>query len=96
MWSVSASWGTVRNGDGRFIAWSRTVDFYGRWMPQPQELYGLYFGEIGWSSAFKDVHYDGPLGTPRVRTEQIHLVAHDAVLHRRRSIPRRAAGGTAR
>ena len=44
-----------------FIAWSQTVDFYGRWMPQPQELHGLYFGEIGWSSAFKDIHYDGPL-----------------------------------
>ena len=35
-----------------FIAWSRTVDFWNHWMPEPPAAHSLYFGELGWSSAF--------------------------------------------
>ena len=36
-----------------FIAWSETVHFWGRWMPEPPGDYSLYFGELGWSFAFE-------------------------------------------
>lgn len=35
-----------------FIAWSKTVDFWDRWMPDPPRAPSLYFGELGWSFAF--------------------------------------------
>ena len=35
-----------------FIAWSETVDFWNHWMPEPPRAGSLYFGELGWSSAF--------------------------------------------
>lgn len=34
-----------------FIAWSRDVDFSGRWMPEPPRSHELFFGELGWSTA---------------------------------------------
>ena len=35
-----------------FIAWSKTVDFWNHWMPDPPRAGSLYFGELGWSFAF--------------------------------------------
>ena len=37
-----------------FISWSKTVNFWNRWMPEPPEAYSsrLFFGELGWSYAF--------------------------------------------
>jgi len=29
------------------------VDFYGRWMPDPPEVYRVFLGEYGWSPAFR-------------------------------------------
>lgn len=34
-----------------FMAWSKTVDFWGRWMPEPLGADRLFFGELGWSYA---------------------------------------------
>ena len=34
-----------------FIAWAKTVDFSGRWMPEPPTAHWLFFGELGWSYA---------------------------------------------
>ena len=34
-----------------FIDWSKTVDFSGRWMPEPPGAHSLFFGELGWSFA---------------------------------------------
>ena len=49
----------VRAEDARdFIAWAETVDFWGRWMPEPPEGYALYVGEYGWSPAFRHLHPD--------------------------------------
>jgi hypothetical protein len=36
-----------------FMEWAKTVDFYGRWMPEPHESGSLYLGEYGWSPAFR-------------------------------------------
>ena len=36
-----------------FIAWSKTVNFWNRWMPEPPGAHSLFFGEFGWSFAFK-------------------------------------------
>lgn len=35
-----------------FMSWAETVDFWGRWMPEPPETYELFLGEYGWSPAF--------------------------------------------
>lgn len=35
-----------------FMDWARGVDFWGRWMPEEPEMYGLLLGEHGWSPAF--------------------------------------------
>ena len=37
----------------QFISWSKTVDFWNRWMPEPPDAYPLFFGELGWSFAFE-------------------------------------------
>ena len=35
-----------------FISWANSTDFWGRWMPEPQELSSVHLGEYGWSPAF--------------------------------------------
>ena len=37
----------------QFISWSKAVDFWNRWMPEPPGAYPLFFGELGWSFAFE-------------------------------------------
>lgn len=37
----------------QFMEWAKCVDFWGRWMPEEPDMYGLYLGEYGWSPAFK-------------------------------------------
>lgn len=41
-----------------FMSWSETVDFWGRWMPEPPEEFRLFLGEYGWSPAFRNLHPD--------------------------------------
>ena len=41
-----------------FMAWAETVDFWGRWMPEPPEEFRLFLGEYGWSPAFRHLHPD--------------------------------------
>ena len=36
-----------------FIAWSKTVNFWNRWMTEPPIAHELFFGELGWSFAFE-------------------------------------------
>lgn len=36
-----------------FMFWARTVDFWGRWMPEPRESYSTYLGEYGWAPAYE-------------------------------------------
>jgi hypothetical protein len=34
-----------------FVKWTEGVDFRGRWMPHPPEVYRMFLGEHGWSPA---------------------------------------------
>ena len=36
-----------------FIDWAKDIDFWGRWMPESSEIYNMFLGEYGWSSAFR-------------------------------------------
>lgn len=38
-----------------FLAWSRSVDFWNRWMTEPPGSYDLFFGELGWAPGFEDL-----------------------------------------
>ena len=50
-----------------FMDWARGVDFWGRWMPEEPEMYGLLLGEHGWSPAFNYFTgtYDTGAGWPQ-------------------------------
>ena len=41
-----------------FLGWAENVDFWGRWMPMTQEVYGMFLGEHAWSSAAQ--HFQTP------------------------------------
>lgn len=34
-----------------FVKWAQTVDFWGRLMPEPHQIYRMYLGEHGWAPA---------------------------------------------
>ena len=36
-----------------FMTWAEGVDFMGRWMPDPPEIHGMFFGEYAWAPAFR-------------------------------------------
>jgi len=38
--------------------WAAQQDFMGRWMPEGRDVYGLHFGELYWSPAYK--YHDDP------------------------------------
>ncbi|MFI5399150.1 MAG: AVAST type 2 anti-phage system protein Avs2 [Candidatus Binatia bacterium] len=45
-----------------FMAWAETIDFWGRWMPDPPEVYRMFLGEQGWSPAsryFQQPYFGG-------------------------------------
>ena len=47
----------VRKQDSdSFMAWAKTVNFWGRWMPEPATWDSVYFGEYGWSPAYRYFH----------------------------------------
>ena len=52
-----------------FMSWAKTVDFLGRWMPEPREDYRIYVGEYGWSPAFRHLHLDCLEGGDWVRPQ---------------------------
>ena len=36
-----------------FMSWARTIDFMGRWMPEPPQSPSVYLGEYSWAPAFE-------------------------------------------
>lgn len=34
-----------------FVRWAEDVDFWGRWMPEPPEIWRMFLGEHGWAPA---------------------------------------------
>jgi hypothetical protein len=53
----------VREADANaFMQWAETVDFMGRWMPEPTRLYEVFLGEHGWAPAsryYQRDYYEG-------------------------------------
>lgn len=52
-----------------FLKWAKTVNFWGRWMPNPREFHHMFLGEFGWSPAFRDLFPDD-LGGPWIRPRE--------------------------
>ena len=51
IWLYACSYLIDESEVPEFISWSKTVDFWGRWMPEPPGDSRLFFGELGWSFA---------------------------------------------
>ena len=52
VWIGLAAYFVQANEAEPFMSWAKAVDFWGRWMPEPQELSSVHLGEHGWSPAF--------------------------------------------
>lgn len=51
IWLYACSYLIDASDVREFVSWSNTVDFWGRWMPEPPGDSRLFFGELGWSFA---------------------------------------------
>ena len=66
-----------------FYEWATRVDFWGRWMPEPQDETTVFVGEHGWSPAFADMFGDGsayPIDVSRAPTPcpaPVHLTTSE-------------------
>ncbi len=47
-----------RDDASRFVEWAEGVDFWGRWMPEAPEVWGMFLGEHGWAPASR--YYQHP------------------------------------
>lgn len=60
LWCIANAY-LIRTADvAAFLTWAETVDFWGRWMPAPPQVYGMFLGEHGWAPAsryFQDEYY---------------------------------------
>jgi hypothetical protein len=41
-----------------FMSWSKEVDFWGRWMPDPPEVYPIFLGEYGCSPSWRYIQQE--------------------------------------
>jgi hypothetical protein len=49
----------IRRGDtAQFLDWAESVDFWGRWMPDPAKVHRVFLGEHAWSPAAR--YFDRP------------------------------------
>lgn len=53
LWYILNGYLIRTQGQEAFMKWAEEVDFYGRWMPDPHEVYRMFLGEYGWSPAFQ-------------------------------------------
>lgn len=53
IWYLTNAYLIRRCDTDAFLQWAETVDFMGRWMPEPCEVYQMFLGEHGWSPAAK-------------------------------------------
>lgn len=60
LWYIANAY-LIRTSDvDAFLKWAETVDFWGRWMPDPPEVYRMFLGEHGWAPAsryFQDEYF---------------------------------------
>jgi hypothetical protein len=51
LWFIANAY-LIRTSDAdAFLRWAETVDFMGRWMPEPPPAYDVFLGEHGWAPA---------------------------------------------
>ena len=53
LWYICTGYLIRREDIEAFMKWAEDVDFWGRWMPEPPEVYRMFLGEYGWSPAFR-------------------------------------------
>jgi hypothetical protein len=60
LWYIANAY-LIRTSDAdAFLKWGETVDFMGRWMPDPPRVTGMFLGEHGWAPAsryFQNAYY---------------------------------------
>jgi hypothetical protein len=51
LWCICTGY-LIRTQDvDAFVNWAEGIDFWGRWMPDPPQVYQMFLGEHGWSPA---------------------------------------------
>lgn len=51
LWYIANAY-IIRTSDANaYLRWAETVDFMGRWMPDPPQVTGMFLGEHGWGPA---------------------------------------------
>ncbi len=53
LWYLFTAYLIHRKDTDTFIHWAKGVNFWGRWMPNPPEVYEMFLGEYRWSAAFR-------------------------------------------
>lgn len=69
LWYVANAY-LIRTSDAdAFLKWAETVDFMGRWMPDPPQVTGIFLGEHGWgpASRYFQTEYYGDVGWTQPR-----------------------------
>lgn len=56
MWFLCTAYFICDKDAANFIDWAKSVDFWGRWMPDPPKTRGIFLGEYGWSQAFRHLN----------------------------------------
>ncbi len=87
LWLMARAYLLDANNADQFVKWAKSVDFMGRWMPEPPTHHRLFIGEHGWSAAsryfarpyYGDSGWVTPKGCPvRVRAVGVEYLHEDS------------------
>ncbi len=53
LWYICTGYFVRAEQTTAFLEWAETVDFLGRWMPEPADIYKMFLGEFAWSPAWR-------------------------------------------
>ena len=56
VWFLCTAYFVRAEDAAQFMNWAKSVDFWGRWMPEPPETHNIFCGEYGWSRAFRHLY----------------------------------------
>ena len=51
LWYISTGYFVRADDSESFLSWAEKIDFAGRWMPEADEVYGVFLGEHAWAPA---------------------------------------------
>lgn len=51
LWYMFGGYLVEKTKSDAIVEWAKDVDFWGRWMPEPPDAYGMFLGEQCWSPA---------------------------------------------